>query len=663
MLKAIFKTLITCLLSVLLMLSNASAFHKDGKSKQVYENTELTKKQILSKHCALKITPWKEKQTEGSDFISQVEEDEQLGWNLESYHDTKKKKAPEEWFFEYPKNNNVVKLHKKKLVYLKSSQFVQDDTDTAKYSVKGGVTLEEFLKIICLQYDEERPSKYGKIHSPSMYELFNRIAKKNGFVKDKKPYLKTILRNSHYTKGLIIDEPNTVYYLPDFLITENQKIEQAKIDNGKKIKEDVDTKDFIAGVKPGLIKEISNKKEKFDQEIKDINNKYIQLKITYENFRKYFKEKTVDTEDILNFVDKSEPRIKKKAKELNVAKREFLNPIILDDLKAKYKKLKIIKSKQYKNYKKLKDLLSNIDKRSNIKKCFQAGKSSGKCKPSFPDQWERIESSELGAKAHEKNLNSLNKDIANAESNIINNIDTLNQDIKDLEEELGNQFPWNLVIIGLLALLAVIGIAVYVYFNNKRLREIGENADKQVGSLKSDLEGRLKDTSEQIKSVSRTAARAQQSGSAIEPEPIQKTPKTPEEIIAAKYDELISEYKDALDDFSKVAAFKQKWHGLALSRKERQDGTKTILVSSTRAFEKAEIWCVTFSDRYYAFPGSSVKSNMAIYMNFDFQKADADFKGVFAVSTGSNYSTEPSVLRKGGAGFVVENTGNLVFPD
>jgi len=84
MLKAIFKTLITCLLSVLLMLSNASAFHKDGKSKQVYENTELTKKQILSKHCALKITPWKEKQTEGSDFISQVKKNEKLSWNLKS---------------------------------------------------------------------------------------------------------------------------------------------------------------------------------------------------------------------------------------------------------------------------------------------------------------------------------------------------------------------------------------------------------------------------------------------------------------------------------------------------------------------------------------------------------------------------------------------------
>ena len=144
---------------------------------------------------------------------------------------------------------------------------------------------------------------------------------------------------------------------------------------------------------------------------------------------------------------------------------------------------------------------------------------------------------------------------------------------------------------------------------------------------------------------------------------VQETPKTPEQIIAEKYDELISEYNDVLNDFSKVAAFKQKWSGLALSRKERQDGTKTILINSSRAFEKSEIWCVTFSDKFFGLPGSSVKSNMATYMNLDFEKANRDFKGVFSVSTGSNYTTEPCVLRRGGAGFVVERVGKIVFPN
>ena len=101
---------------------------------------------------------------------------------------------------------------------------------------------------------------------------------------------------------------------------------------------------------------------------------------------------------------------------------------------------------------------------------------------------------------------------------------------------------------------------------------------------------------------------------------------------------------------------------MALNRKERQDGSKTILINSSRAFEKAEIWCVGFDGKYFGFPGSSVKTNMATYMNLDFEKAQRDFKGVFLVASGSSYSTEPCVLRRGGAGFVVERVGKLTFP-
>ena len=53
---------------------------------------------------------------------------------------------------------------------------------------------------------------------------------------------------------------------------------------------------------------------------------------------------------------------------------------------------------------------------------------------------------------------------------------------------------------------------------------------------------------------------------------------------------------------------------------------------------------------------------MATYMNLDFERASREFKGVFSISTGTNYTCEPSVLRKGGAGFVVERAGKIVFP-
>ena len=41
---------------------------------------------------------------------------------------------------------------------------------------------------------------------------------------------------------------------------------------------------------------------------------------------------------------------------------------------------------------------------------------------------------------------------------------------------------------------------------------------------------------------------------------------------------------------------------------------------------------------------------------------NSDEEGVFSISTGTNYMCEPSVLRKGGAGFVVERAGKIVFP-
>ena len=50
-------------------------------------------------------------------------------------------------------------------------------------------------------------------------------------------------------------------------------------------------------------------------------------------------------------------------------------------------------------------------------------------------------------------------------------------------------------------------------------------------------------------------------------------------------------------------------------------------------------------------------------MNLDFFKANRDFKGIFSISTGTSFLSEPAVIRRGGAGFVVERQGKLIFPD
>ena len=647
MFKKFLKVSISLIFFCLFISSNVFAFHKYNykKNHEIYEKSDLTKEEITGKHCALKTKVWKEDNV-------QVTKDDKLGYKITGYHSNLKIKADEIWKFEIPLNNNVTKKHLKKLVYLKADMFLNEE-DLSKASSKG-ITLEDFLKIICLQYDEkERPIELDK--KSSMYELFIKIAEKNQLLKNDKPNIKAKLTTKIYTEGLIINEPNVVFFIPDYLIAENEEIEQAKTKYDDGLKLITKEKDWITDNKQPLLDEIDKKISEFDDEISKVNKDYDNLKINYENFVGDFKNKIIEVEDLLEDIDRSQKDIKEKAKKLRSNKREFLNTDILDNLKSKFKSTKKVKGKYYDVYKsldKLRDTVAGSNKQSRF-----TDKKKG-----YLVKWQRLEKSKLNIKQR-NNIDELSEEIKKVKSNIINNVDNLIQEIESLEEEFGNKFPWKLIIIGIIVFLIICGVGAYVYLNNRRIKNLQEEADKKVGSLKSDLEDKFKNTTEQIKSATRNAARAQQSMSTSQIESAPIKAKTPEEIISSQYDELVSDYKEALEDFSKVAAFKQKWHGLALSRKERQDGTKTVLVSSSRAFEKAEIWCLTFSEKYFAFPGSSVKSNMAIYMNFDFQKADVDFKGVFAISSGSTYSTEPAVIRRGGAGFVVDRIGKISFPD
>ncbi len=228
----------------------------------------------------------------------------------------------------------------------------------------------------------------------------------------------------------------------------------------------------------------------------------------------------------------------------------------------------------------------------------------------------------------------------------------------------GEKFVFDDVIkiaIYVIIFLIILGLIVYLILQSGKMNKmnlVSKSNESKFGKL----EDQIRDNAEKMQREQYIRSRQEKTTlSSVPPQP-KEPPKTPEEITFGKYEEMIENYKEALDNFSKVAAFKQKWKGLALTRKERQDGTKTVLINSSRAFEKSEIWCMNFDDRYFALPGSSVKSNMAAYMNLDFEKAQRDFKGVFNITSGSNYFTEVALLRRGGAGFVVEKIGKLQFP-
>lgn len=661
------KYLSLIFLSIFLLNTSANSFHKtNSKQEGIYENKSLTKEDIARKYCALKVSPWKENEAQ-----LQKEDGEKLGWIIEGYHDLEPQKTDKKWIFEIPLNNDKAKPHEKKLVYLKTNQFL-DSEETNK---KNAITLEEFLKIICLQdKTKERISEFNK--DSSMNELFEKIAEKNGFIQNDKPDLKAKLTNEIYSNGLIIDEANAVYYVPDYLISENKEIKKAiseKKENDKAIKDkNTSNNEYISKNKNKYILEFEAKLNEFDNEIDEIETQRKKLDLKFDEYKDLFSiaedKVTAALQDrITNLED---DRIKELRNKIRKSEKIYLTGVELEQFEKRLSEIKDINlKKQLGNYADLQKIIKQAKNSNNAVEFIGndaqtiLGITWKQKDPGFIQRFKDIKT--LGADNYKKQIEDLRNDI-NEQLKLINN-ELLSEvdELVRIDDELGNQLPWNYIIIGIIIFLVAIGFGFYVYFNNKRIKEIQEDADRTVSTLKTNLEGRLQNTAAELRSVKN--ARVNQSNTQNNNVSSEQTaqvtpPKSPEQLIKDKFDELVSEYEEALDDFSKVATFKQKWNGLALTRKERQDGTKTILISSSRVFEKAEIWCVNFSDKYFAFPGSSVKSNMATYMNLDFEKASRDFKGVYSVSSGINYKTEPAVLRKGGAGFVVERPGKIVFP-
>ena len=677
------KILITLMLSILLINFNALAFHKDGKStskktewtgdpqeKKIYQNK--FKKNYCAFDADAKKIKGKAKTDDATgepilgDDNKPIFEEDTYKIEVEGYHSVEPISIGGKSLFPFNFNINF-------------------DEHSYRINIEDIPTLKDLLDYFCIQdISKVRPESFKGSYLKDLYE---EIAKDNGLLKTDGSgnFKKKISSGDIYQKitveGLLIKNPNAVYYLPDRYLEEYEKHITKEAKDKQKVKKNAAIQQgneaWISEHAQNWIDKIISKINEYDTQIEKSQSNLSKVKSLFVEYEIQFNKIIVKTTEVFEDVDDKKNAVLEKRKEVRDFRKEALNEEKLKELESKYEQVTELKFNKYNNYT---DLISLKKSAEKAKKNINANKFIGKKKFSksilgfeltfgqtkigIIEKFENLENDDLGKQYKIDNKKVL--DLSNKlkeELQILSEYSGQLEELVALDNKLRNKFPWNLVIIGVLVLLAVIGIAVYVYFNNKRLSEIRENADKQVGSLKSDLEGKLKDTSEEIKSVGRNAARAQQSVNASQEQVADEKPKTPEEIIAAKYDQLVSEYKDALEDFSKVAAFKQKWHGLALSRKERQEGTKTILINSNQAFEKSGIWCVNFDEKYFAFPGSTVKSNMATYMNMEFMKAGIDFKGIFLISEGSNYLTEPCILKRGGAGFSVERVGKIVFPN
>ena len=570
----ILKTVSLTLLLIIFTLNlNVLAFHKGGKSKEI-ENTEgLKKKDIQIKYCTSKVKVFTKEE------VIKIDENKTTEEQLEEFDKDKQKNKTKKEYFE------IKSYHSTKATQYEGQKYLTVLKDLKK--IDASTPLSKILSFWCVQsIPEDGSQKVFKLNEKTR-KLYNEIAVDNGLVKASDPIGEDILESNM----IILQRDNLIYSEADFILVENKKrkkIAEKKAEADKKIKEE---KNWLAENKQPLLDKIDKKIFAFDDQIAKVNNDYKKLKISYENFEIYFKEKIIEVEDLLEDVDRSQSELKEKAKLLRSAKRKFLSKTIIEDFKDKFKKTKKVDARNFPDYAKLEKLRKDVAKAKKKKKFTE--------KNGFFYRWEILESSKLNIKQEDK-IDALSGEIKEAKSNIVNNIDNLISEINNLEEEFGNKLPWNLIIIGFVIFLVISGVGAYVYLNNRRIQKLQEDADKKVGSLKSDFEGRLKDTSEQIKSVGRAAARSEQTGTSQQDQVVEEKPKTQEQIIAAKYDELVSEYKETLDDFAKVAKFKQKWNGLALSRKERQDGTKTILTSSQGLWCRR--WCKWIE--YIKFPGS-----------------------------------------------------------
>jgi len=699
MFKSIAKLLIASLLSVMLIIPNIQVFHKnDNFEKDTIEfksNGDTKKKSLQIDYCTVEVQEDK-KRAKTKDIDKEKADKKKGPLSEEEIKEILVKDDKEEGIsseLENSKGTFIIKYHHTKEFkianeYLDFSTLRNYESKSNMRIIGPSTSIQKVLEYYCLQTqpegDESRKFKVGK--ASSLAKLYDQIAEQNGY-KNKK----SSIQGKIYDDAKIylpIDIYDLIYAEAQFIINEENRLrseaaekkaedekeaERIRIANELKANTTKGNNQWISENKQDYIDKFNKKLDEYKSAIKELTKKRNKLITKISDF-KILSSETKDLVDIA--IDDLENTTNPEIKELRTEIRKNKKIYLLDsDLKQYQSDLNIIKKINFEKYKRYETLKDLINRASNSKKAKNFVGKDGitmlgikftQNKIGYIQEFRNVKDKDLasGSVEDEKDIDKLHNDIDKHIENINEYILNPVEKLTTLDNAIGNKTPWEKYVIYFVIFLVVVGVIVYVVIQQNNLKRIRRESEEKVGSLKSDFENKLKDTSEQIKSVSRTAAaRSQQIDTSSAPEPVEEIPKTAEEIIAQKYNELLSDYKEALDDFTKVAVFKQKWHGLPLSRKERQDGSKTILVSSTRAFEKAGIWCVTVSDKYYAFPGSTVKSNMATYMNMDFMKAGQDFKGVFAISTGSTYLTEPAMLRRGGVGFVVEGAGKIAFPD
>ena len=607
---------------LLLIASNAFAHHSEKGNYDKIVNGE--KESLKREYCIgnAQITPVNEKDTKEKNTKSSDKKKEPT-WKLSNYHEKESRKFESIYY--------VSRIN-------------------LSLNVKPENTLKEVLDKLCIHY--EGKAKPSSNSDESLKEIYLSIAEKNKLLKEGKPSFNLPIKETLYKNGIVINNPKLVYHAPDFLIKEFQKLDSENKKISLVAAKKKNDQEWIKENKQTIVDEVQDKKNKQDKIVKDIKEKLSTIQNQFTTLESNYSNTAKDIKKLfdLGVKNKNHEKVATIYGQLYELKEDnFTNKIKISNFNTELSQIS----------KKINDL-KNSDRYVIITKELSSAKSSSK-----PEELKKIQkkiielTDNIDTTPIDKTLEKITKDIENY-SKTISKIQELKTKVLEIDQSIESEFNYFNIFLYLLGVMIAVGIGAYIYFQQKKISSLSLATD-HAGRKFNELEGEIRSTSEKLQRVSsgeqstyrQTIDRQQFSEEKV---------KTAEEIFAEKFDELVSDYREVLENFSKVIEFKQKWNGLALSRKERQDGSKTILINSSRAFEKSEIWCLSYNDKYFAFPGSSVKNNMATYMNLDFEKDQRDFKGVYSISTGTIYFAEPCDLRKGGAGFIVEKMGKLVFP-
>ena len=154
---------------------------------------------------------------------------------------------------------------------------------------------------------------------------------------------------------------------------------------------------------------------------------------------------------------------------------------------------------EYESYITLKKLLKAVEK-SNKKKDFLTKKK--KKKLGFIDRFEDLKDKELGSKRDEEAMKRLNDDINSEIKNLEVFIFIPIQELVELDEELSGRLPILQYSIFALVFIIVIAVIVYIYLQSRRISSLRRETET-TGKKFSDIEVKLKDTSEKIKTAGR----------------------------------------------------------------------------------------------------------------------------------------------------------------